>query len=158
MRLKINHILLAICLVLAVLSATSIVRPLRFSSERTRREACVKRSLCSIRRAEAAYLRSHGTYARSLAQLVECGLLDDTLKTVPYSGGKPYEISVGMHTGKSGNPVPVMECGASFTSYLSGLDENRIKELTEQSNAGGEYPGLKFGDITTPNDNAGNWE
>ena len=51
-----------------------------------------------------------------------------------------------------------MECGATYNTYLQGLDENSIREITEEANERGEYPGMKFGDITTPNDNAGNWE
>ena len=42
--------------------------------------------------------------------------------------------------------------------HLSGLDENSIANLIEEANNAGRYPGLKIGDITTPNDNAGNWE
>ncbi len=158
MKLKINHILSAICIVLAVLSMASVVRPLRFDRERLHREAKVKHCLCEIRKAETAYLRLYGNYTSSLERLVESGLLSDSLKTVPFSDGKGYDISVSVYTGKSGKAVPIMECGASFKTYLHGLDENRIKELTEQADSRGEYPGLKFGDITMANDNVGNWE
>ena len=54
--------------------------------------------------------------------------------------------------------TPLMECGAPYESYLNGLDENLIRELTEKADEKGEYPGLRIGDTTTPNDNAGNWE
>lgn len=77
---------------------------------------------------------------------------------MPYSEGQEFELSASVHTGKSGAAVPVMECGAPYDAYLQGLDENSIRELTEEANGRGEYPGMKFGDITTPNDNAGNWE
>ena len=50
-----------------------------------------------------------------------------------------------------------MECGAAYEDFLDGLDENAIQEITEQANYSGEYPGLKIGDITTDNNNAGNW-
>ena len=51
-----------------------------------------------------------------------------------------------------------MECYAGYDDYLSGLDAGSIANLTEEANNAGRYPGLKIGDITTPNDNAGNWE
>lgn len=158
MKLKINHILSAICIILAVLSVVSVVRPLCFDRERLHREAKVKHCLYEIRKAETAYLRLYGNYTSSLERLVASGLLSDSLKTVPFSDGKDFDISISVYTGKSGQAVPVMECGASFKTYLYGLDENRIRELTEQADSRGEYPGLKFGDITTANGNVGNWE
>lgn len=114
MKLKINHILSAICIILAVLSVVSVVRPLCFDRERLHREAKVKHCLCEIRKAETAYLRLYGNYTSSLERLVACGLLGDSLKTVPFSDGKDFDISISVYTGKSGQSVPVMECGASF--------------------------------------------
>lgn len=51
-----------------------------------------------------------------------------------------------------------MECGTQYAVYLNGMDEKQIKDITEEANNRGDFPGLKIGDITTPNDNAGNWE
>jgi hypothetical protein len=51
-----------------------------------------------------------------------------------------------------------MECSASFRDYLDGLDENSINNLIEKANNSGNFPGLKIGDLTTDNNNAGNWE
>lgn len=60
--------------------------------------------------------------------------------------------------GKSGRQVPVMQCGATYDQYLKGLDGNAVANLTEKANMGGRFPGLMIGDITQPNENAGNWE
>lgn len=51
-----------------------------------------------------------------------------------------------------------MECSAAYDDYLKGLDKNSIDNLTQAANESGRFPGLKFGDTTQPNDNAGNWE
>ena len=50
-----------------------------------------------------------------------------------------------------------MECGAEYESYLDGLDEESIQQKIEEANYAGNYPGLKIGDLTTDNNNAGNW-
>lgn len=47
---------------------------------------------------------------------------------------------------------------AAYDDYLKGLDKNSIDNLTQAANESGRFPGLKFGDTTQPNDNAGNWE
>ncbi len=60
--------------------------------------------------------------------------------------------------GKSGRQVPVMQCGATYDQYLKGLDGNAVANLTEKANMSGRFPGLMIGDITQPNENAGNWE
>lgn len=158
MEIKLNHILAAIVAVLLVLCVTSVYRPMRFNDERARRETAVSQRLMEIRNAENAYLARFGTYAGSFSQLAGSGLIADTVRFVPYSGGREFQLTSSVHTGKSGKPVPLVECGATYDTYLNGLDENSIRELTEDANGRGEYPGLKFGDITTPNDNAGNWE
>lgn len=158
MKIKINYILSAVCAVLTLLIVASVWQPVHFDNERKERESAVIERLCEIRRAESVYLKRHGRFATSIRQLVDENLIGKGHDTVPFSGGKSFEIAVTVFTGKSGHPSPVMECGATFSDYLTGLDENKIKELTEEANLRGGYPGLKFGDITTPNNNAGNWE
>ena len=58
---------------------------------------------------------------------------------------------------KSGKQIPLMECSAAYEDYLDGLDEEAIMNVTEEANYAGRFPGLKIGDITKDNDNAGNW-
>lgn len=158
MKIKLNHILAAIVVVLLALCWASVRRPMHFADQRKQREAEVIQRLTEIRKAEKAYRQRFGIYAGTFRQLVGSGLLADSLRYVPYSEGQEFELAASVHTGKSGAAVPVMECGAPYNAYLQGLDENSIRELTEEANERGEYPGMKFGDITTPNDNAGNWE
>ena len=51
-----------------------------------------------------------------------------------------------------------MECRAPYAAYLKGLSEREIYNLTDAAEKQGRYAGLKIGDLTTPNNNAGNWE
>lgn len=158
MKIKINHILSAIALLLCALCCASVMAPLRFDRARAEREAAVKSRLMAIRQAQEAYRRANGTYAASFAQLIASRLITDTMQYVPYSGGERFELTATVHTGKTGNAIPLMECGAQYAEYLKGLDENRISQLTEKAYSLGRYPGLKVGDAEIPNDNAASWE
>lgn len=157
-KIKLNYILSAIVVVLLLLCAASVYGPVHFSNEKAKRETAVKERLVAIRKAEEAYRKMNGNYADSFGKLVECKLLDDSMRYVPYAENVEFELSASISRGQSGKMTPTMECGATYNMYLNGLDNNRIKELTESANANGLYPGLKFGDTTTPNDNAANWE
>ena len=158
MKIKLNHILSAIVIMLLALCTASVYAPIRFDRIKTEREAAVKERLMAIRKAQEAYRKANGMYAGSFSALVGNRLIADSMQFVPYSEGEKFSMTATVHTGKSGKPVPLVECGAEYKSYLKGLDENRIEGLTEKAYERGAYPGLKFGDITTPNDNAGNWE
>lgn len=157
-KIKINHILSAFAAVLFALCVASVYSPVRFDGARQKREAAVKERLTAIRKAEEQFRRKNGVYAGSFKQLASQGLLADSMKYIPYAGGEAFELSATVIRGATGSMTPLMECGATYGAYLKGLDENRIREITEEADGRGEYPGLKIGDTTTPNDNAGNWE
>lgn len=157
-KIKLNHILSAVVLALLMLCWTSVYTPVHFNNARSKREKAVKERLLAIRYAEEAYKKKNGTYAETFKQLVDGKLLADSLQYVPYSDKQTFELATTIHVGKSKEPIPLMECGTQYSVYLKGLDEKQIKEITERANDRGDFPGLKFGDITTPNDNAGNWE
>ena len=112
----------------------------------------------SIKGTMVKYKRDNGVYTDDFADLIKGGYLADSLQYIPFTGNKTFSIVTTVQTGKSGRQIPLMECGAGYDEYLSGLDENRIANLIEEANNAGRYPGLKIGDITIPNDNAGNWE
>ena len=156
--LRTNGLLSACVLLLLVLCWASVSAPLRFARQRQQREAVVKERLLLIRQAQAAYLRAKGSYAADLHTLLAGGYMADSVQYIPYAGGKRFELSTTVMAGKSGRNVPLMECGAQYQQYLNGLDENSIANLVEAANEAGLYPGLKIGDLITPNNNAGNWE
>lgn len=157
-KVKSNYILVCCVLVLVVLCFLSVNTPIRFKREQQRRELVVKQRLLKIRKAEMQYRRLYGVYTGSFGKLADAGLLADSLSYIPFAGGQRFDLTVSTSLGKSGRQIPLMECGATYRQYLQGLDANSITNLTEEANAAGRYPGLKIGDITTDNNNAGNWE
>ncbi len=157
-KIKTNHILIFIIVLLLIAGAISILRPIRFENQYLKREAIVKERLTKIRLAEEAYLKTHGAYTDNLKLLVKEGFLADSLRFVPFSDGKQFTIATTMYVSKSKRQIPLMECGTTYDEYLLGLGKSGISELIEKATSSGKYPGLKIGDLTIPNDNAGNWE
>ncbi|MCI6160260.1 MAG: hypothetical protein PUH24_08475 [Prevotellaceae bacterium] len=153
-----NYILTFCILAVAAVCYLSITAPIRFQEKQKEREILVKQRLLKIRKAEQAYKRMHGTYTGDFKTLIASGLLADSLQYIPFSDKKKFELKADVKMMESGKQQPLMECAAPFEDYLTGLDENQIVNLSEKEYQAGRYPGLKIGDITTPNDNAGNWE
>lgn len=159
MRRKINnnYILGACALLLLVMCLLSIFQPIYFKKQQEEREKAVKERLLLIRDAEEKYKRDHGVYTGDFTTLVKGRYLEKSLQYVPFSDGKKFSLSATIIVGKSGRQIPLMECGATYEDYLEGLNEDAIQENMENANISGNYPGLKIGDITTDNNNAGNW-
>ena len=84
-------------------------------------------------------------------ELVNGGLLADSLQKIPFSDGKSFDINVSTQISKTGKTIPLLECSASYNDYLKGLDSNAVKQLNEEANKTGSFPGLKIGDLDTPN-------
>lgn len=156
-KININYILGTCALVLFILCLLSISQPLRFQSQQADREKAVKERLIQIRTAEERYKGKHGVYTGSFALLVKEGHLAKDAQFIPFSDGKRFSLAATTQISKSGRQIPLMECGATYDDYLNGLDENAIQELTDNAALSGRYPGLKIGDLTTDNNNAGNW-
>ena len=142
MRKKIsnNSILAACVLVVLTLCLLSVWQPIHFQQEKEQRETAVKQRLMKIRTAEENYKRQHGTYTGDFTTLI-----------------KGFSLSATTIVTKNGKQIPLMECGATYEEYLDGLNEDAIQQETDNANMEGRFPGLKIGDITTNNDNAGNW-
>lgn len=155
---KINAILTIIVAVLLVLCVMSVLSPIRFEHERADREAAVRQRLLLIRAAAERYRTDHGAYTGRLNALVDSGYIADSLLYIPYSDGRRFHLEASSVTTRSGRTVPVMECSATYDEYLQGLDANTVRNLVGDADASGRFPGLKIGDLTTPNDNEGNWE
>lgn len=159
MKIKTQLILLTFCvLALALANVLSVGGTMHFNEQREEREQVVKRRLVQIRSAEEAYCRKHGVYTDRLDELVGGGLLADSLRKIPFSGGKSFDVSVSTQISKTGKTIPLLECSASFDDYLKGMDANSVRQLNDEANKAGRFPGLKIGDLDTPNNNAGNWE
>ena len=83
----------------------------------------------------------------------------DNVIIVPFSGGQRFEIEVNNdYKTSQGIRVPLFEARAPFESYLGDLNKQELVNLEDKELKLEHYPGLKVGDIYSPNNNAGNWE
>ena len=80
----------------------------------------------------------------------------DSLKYIPFCG-KPIEMEAVTKM-VSGVPVPLFEARVPWRDLLKGMDRQLIINLNAESRDLNRYEGLQVGSITTPNNNAGNWE
>lgn len=160
MKVKVKHNYLLTCcvLILAMLCILSIYGPIHFKQQQTERETEVKHHLVQIRLAEEKYRMATGGFTASFDTLIRRGLLTDSLRFVPHTNHKQFEIETAMQLTKSGRQLPLMECRAYYADFLEGLDQQAIQQLIDDENAAGRFPGLKIGDLNTSNNNAGNWE
>ena len=115
MKIKLHHnLFLAGCaLVVLILCFLSLEAPMRFAQEQQHREQIIRARLLKIRQAELAYRRVHQMYAGTFQQLVQGGFLADTLQFIPFGNGARFDLSATVHTSKSGQLTPLVECGAT---------------------------------------------
>ena len=78
----------------------------------------------------------------------------DSLRFIPYSGGREFTLKKDVIETQSKLKVKVFEASAPSKYILKGLDEQEIINL----NDGLDYKGLKVGSVTEVNNGAGNWE
>ena len=78
----------------------------------------------------------------------------DSLRFIPYSGGREFTMKKAVIETASKLKVKVFEASAPSKYILTGLDEQEIINL----NDGLDYKGLKVGSVTEVNNGAGNWE
>ncbi len=81
----------------------------------------------------------------------------DSLKTIPFSGGDPVIMDAVVRT-VSGVPVPLFEAKMPYKSLLKGLNNQLRINLDADRESQNKYEGLQVGSVTSPNNNAGNWE
>ncbi len=81
----------------------------------------------------------------------------DSLKYIPFSGKEPVQIEAVVRV-VSGVNVPLFEACMPYDLLLKGLDNQLIINLNADQEAMHRYKGLMVGSVTSPNNNAGNWE
>lgn len=81
----------------------------------------------------------------------------DSLKYIPFSGGEKVQME-SVNRMVSGVNVPLFEARMPWKSILKGLDNQLRINLDAQCKDQNRYEGLQVGSVTTPNNNAGNWE
>ena len=78
---------------------------------------------------------------------------------IPFTNKVRFEAEVNnTYTTGQGIHVPLVEMRAHYNTYLADLNNQERVNLIDKEEKLDHYPGLKFGDIETPNNNAGNWE
>lgn len=82
----------------------------------------------------------------------------DSLKYVPCTNGKLFELETGSFVNKSEVTMSLFEARVLNDVYLNGLERQYIVNLNKDAEQLMKYPGLKVGDKEAPNNNAGNWE
>ncbi|MBO4370022.1 MAG: hypothetical protein J5808_01500 [Paludibacteraceae bacterium] len=103
-------------------------------------------------------IRRDTTYVSIQESLFGTDYPVDSLRYIPFSNGKEFEMEVGETTDRGGNIIKLMVCRADYKTYLGDLDKQELANLIQLQTNLERYPGLKFGDVETPNNNAGNWE
>lgn len=78
----------------------------------------------------------------------------DSLRYIPFSGGKQFSLAQGEVITGSKLKVKVFEAKAPSAYILKGMDRQMIINL----NDGKDYKGLKVGSLEEANNAAGNWE
>ena len=81
----------------------------------------------------------------------------DSLKYIPFSGKQTVEMDAIVKT-VSGVQVPLFEARMPYKALLKGMDKQLIINLDAEREDQNRYTGLQVGSVTTPNNNAGNWE
>lgn len=84
--------------------------------------------------------------------------ITDSLRYVPFTDKKEFEMGIGIIRTASEVEVPVFEAKVHNNTYLNGLDEQEIININDRQRQLEKYPGLKVGSLTEANNNAGNWE
>ena len=86
------------------------------------------------------------------------GYAIDSLAYVPFGNGARFEVETSVDTTKAGGPQYLFEARTPYEVYLTGVNDQELKNLISEMKKMGRYCGLKVGDVEMPNNNAGNWE
>lgn len=82
----------------------------------------------------------------------------DSLRYVPFGNGVEFELATRCDTTKSGTAQWLFEARTPYETYLSGVNDQEMRNLISAQKKLGRYCGLKVGDVEQANNNAGNWE
>lgn len=211
MKKVIQPILIVLIFVLGYLIVESIMRPIRFKQEVSKRENAVISRLVDVRESLKAYKDVYKRYTGSFdtlemflkndsftvikaigtipeSYLEELGLekareralkeklivretskrqvLDslfgkkypvDSMKYIPYTNGKEFEIESNQILTSSNLMVQVVEVKAYYENILKGLNKQLVINYEDQKETLTGFPGIKFGSLKEGT-LSGNWE
>ena len=82
----------------------------------------------------------------------------DSIRFVPFGNGEQFTMETSVDSSKAGTPEWLFEACTPFEVYLSGINDQEMKNLIIKEKKLNRYCGLKVGDVEKNNGNAGNWE
>ena len=82
----------------------------------------------------------------------------DSIRFVPFGNGEQFTMETSVDSSKAGTPQWLFEARTPFETYLSGINDQEMKNLIIKEKKLNRYCGLKVGDVEKANNNAGNWE
>ncbi|MBP5366853.1 MAG: hypothetical protein J6Z01_00225 [Bacteroidales bacterium] len=116
------------------------------------------RKVAEMKAIEAGIVRRDTVLVSCYDSLCQGKYILDSLRYVPLTGGKIFELDTSSIKTASSIIVPVFEAKAHNDVYMLGLDRQEIINKTDEQEQNSKYPGLKVGSLTEINNNAGNWE
>jgi hypothetical protein len=83
----------------------------------------------------------------------------DKLAYIPFSKNEKFTLKANnAYFNSNGIQIELFEASAPFKSYLHDLDHQEVLNIIDLQVKLEKFPGLKVGDVDSPNNNAGNWE
>ena len=106
------------------------------------REERVIEYLSAIRNAELRYRQVHAVYCGSVDSLAAEGFIPDSLRFIPFSDGKKFEIRVKNVRKANNGMMTLMECSADYRDYLHGMDKDLVDKAVSDALKKGRFTGL----------------
>ena len=97
------------------------------------------------------------SHRQVLDSLFGAGYPVDSLRFIPYTDGKSFEIESSQIETSSSLTVQVVEVKAYFDDFLAGLNEQLIVNYKDNKEKFTGFPGIKFGSLDEGT-LSGNWE
>jgi hypothetical protein len=105
-----------------------------------------------------AFFRRDTSFVSVLENVFGAGFPIDSIAYIPFGNGARFDMEATMFMTASGIRIPLFEARAPFAVYLEGLDKQEIHNLIDSRRVQERFEGMKVGDVSAPNNNAGNWE
>lgn len=102
--------------------------------------------------------RRDTTWISVLDSIFGKGYAIDSIRFVPFGNGEQFTMETSVDSSKAGTPQWLFEARTPFETYLSGINDQEMKNLIIKEKKLNRYCGLKVGDVEKANNNAGNWE
>lgn len=93
------------------------------------------------------------------SNLLRPGFNIDSIGFVPFAQNRDtFELSLGSVVTASGYEMALFQANVDYAVYLWDLNEQELANKIDAQKQMDKYPGLRVGDTSTANNNAGNWE